>query len=436
MNELVTCMCSQNVINCIFSVFLTVGVPTIVRPEVGFTYLTITLNSLIKWASLKDRDDINIVILLADLLPVNRMFIKQYIQATYSQFLATGFVQVIEIPPGAYPPLVGLKRNFGDSDIRVTWRSKQAIDFSFLFYYSRNISDYYIQLEDDVVAAPAYFLKTKRFIEHQQKPWAVIKLCELGFIGKLFQNIHLEKLAMFFYVFYADQPVDWLYEHFAELVSGSRNIPKIKPSLFQHIGDRSSLSIKPVVPVRDTSFFGDIQKRRTKIVYGNYPNTKHPIGYRSLALTKDTIEFGYNPPAILFTDIEPYGDLYKPVEAYHKSDSYFWGMSIHKGQKYSINLLRSHVFDRIVVQTGNEQHSNDYLRNGTVYVCPQLHAKVDKECSCGWHFVNVANFVQGKVDVGNLTEKVHFKIRCVGLDVTSDQQEWLIIDNIFLYFNT
>ena len=34
---------------------------------------------------------------------------------------------------------------------RVTWRSKQALDFSFLMMYAKDRGTFYVQLEDDVL---------------------------------------------------------------------------------------------------------------------------------------------------------------------------------------------------------------------------------------------------------------------------------------------
>ena len=34
---------------------------------------------------------------------------------------------------------------------RVTWRSKQSLDFSFLMMYAKSRGTFYVQLEDDVL---------------------------------------------------------------------------------------------------------------------------------------------------------------------------------------------------------------------------------------------------------------------------------------------
>lgn len=44
-----------------------------------------------------------------------------------------------------------LWQTLGDDMERVTWRSKQALDFSFLMMYAKDRGTFYVQLEDDVL---------------------------------------------------------------------------------------------------------------------------------------------------------------------------------------------------------------------------------------------------------------------------------------------
>ena len=95
-------------------------------------------------------------------------------------------MQIMQAHRDAYPPLQGLKRNYNDAEIRVKWRSKQVVDFAFMFYYGRNLSDYYIQIEDDVICAPNFVRHIKDFIQAQKKNWVNLEFSSLGFIGKSF----------------------------------------------------------------------------------------------------------------------------------------------------------------------------------------------------------------------------------------------------------
>ena len=54
-----------------------------------------------------------------------------------------------------------------------------------MFYAARNLSEYYVQIEDDVVCAKDFIQKMKNFISKQKKPWSTLNFSELGFIGKV-----------------------------------------------------------------------------------------------------------------------------------------------------------------------------------------------------------------------------------------------------------
>ena len=47
--------------------------------------------------------------------------------------------------------VVNMFNVLGDDMERVTWRSKQALDFSFLMMYAKDRGTFYVQLEDDVL---------------------------------------------------------------------------------------------------------------------------------------------------------------------------------------------------------------------------------------------------------------------------------------------
>ena len=46
---------------------------------------------------------------------------------------------------------------------RMTWRSKQALDFAFLMMYAKDRGTYYVQLEDDVITKKGFVSTMKRF---------------------------------------------------------------------------------------------------------------------------------------------------------------------------------------------------------------------------------------------------------------------------------
>ena len=170
----------------LFSVFLTIGIPTINRRKAEFTYLKGTLQSIVEQTSDSDKESVIVLIFLADFNETLKEPVIRHIQQYYQKYLDSGFMQIMQAHRDAYPPLQGLKRNYNDAEIRVKWRSKQVVDFAFMFYYGRNLSDYYIQIEDDVICAPNFVRHIKDFIQAQKKNWVNLEFSSLGFIGKSF----------------------------------------------------------------------------------------------------------------------------------------------------------------------------------------------------------------------------------------------------------
>ena len=74
-------------------------------------------------------------------------------------------MQILQVSPSAYPPLTNLKRNYNDAPERVYWRSKQVVDFAFMFYYGKDLAQYYLQIEDDVLSSMKLYPKIMKGIK-------------------------------------------------------------------------------------------------------------------------------------------------------------------------------------------------------------------------------------------------------------------------------
>ena len=62
----------------------------------------------------------------------------------------------------------------GDSMERVRWRSKQALDFTFLMMYAMTRGRYYVQLEDDVITKKGFVSTMNQFASREtaeNKSW-------------------------------------------------------------------------------------------------------------------------------------------------------------------------------------------------------------------------------------------------------------------------
>ncbi|CAB1335809.1 unnamed protein product [Coregonus sp. 'balchen'] len=130
---------------------------------------------------------------------------------------------VVHAPKQYYPPLTGLKRNYNDNADRVTFRSKQNVDYSFLLQFCAGRSLLYLQLEDDVSCSQNFLSAIRGRVQQQEVvggvPWATLEFSALGYIGKLYHSEHLPLLSRFLFLFYQEMPCDFLFSHFRVLLT-------------------------------------------------------------------------------------------------------------------------------------------------------------------------------------------------------------------------
>ncbi|XP_064615770.1 alpha-1,3-mannosyl-glycoprotein 4-beta-N-acetylglucosaminyltransferase C-like [Liolophura sinensis] len=215
-------------------------------------YLQETLDSLIKHSREEDKSEVVVVVFLSDFDPSLRSELRTKITLIYPTYIDSGFIQIIEAPLEFYPSLSNLRTTYKHPMDQIIWRSKQNFDFAFLMQYSQSISEFYLQLEDDVVTVPIYVRLIKQYIARINRKaeqdwwsgvWTCLEFSELGFIAKLFHSYDLTKLASLLKLFYNEQPNDVLLLHFNEMMLQFRRYLR-KPTIFQHRGFVSSLHRK------------------------------------------------------------------------------------------------------------------------------------------------------------------------------------------------
>lgn len=287
----------------------------------------------------------------------------------------------------------GLKRNYNDPPNRVTFRSKQNVDYSFLINYSAGLSHYYLQLEDDVSCANNFFTHIRRRTEEQEAKettWAVIEFSVLGYIGKLYKSADASLLARFLFLFYQEMPCDWLMSHFRELLTQKEPII-FKPSLFQHMGTFSSFSGNENL-LKDKFFREDVNP---------------------------------NPKADVFTDMSVYKENV-PRLAWNNAGEYFWSHSIKKGNTWTAVLAAPAVVTSILIETGAE--GRDLLESGQVEIGRDVITTPNGR-SCG-RFQFVGTFKKGRFQMSEVDKRYDFASSCLRMRVTADQHNWLIIRKI------
>ncbi|EDV20197.1 uncharacterized protein TRIADDRAFT_61341 [Trichoplax adhaerens] len=377
--------------------FLTIGIPTVTRPKAN--YLDKTILSIINNTNADEKKSIVIVIFLADLDHKIKDITRKRLTTRYKSFMKNGLIQIIQAPASYYPPLDNLKRNYGDSAERVRWRSKQCIDYAFLFEYCSGLSKYYLQLEDDVLSSEGFVTTIRGYINNQVKPWSSIHFAKLGFIGKLYRDDHLLKLAAFFKMFYDEQPIDYLIGYYSIL----RMLPKPLlrlPALFQHIGMESSLKGK-LQPLREISF------------------------------TSKRIYHGDNPPAKITSTFFSYGGG-EPKQPYDAKPAFFWCKKPQAGHNMVIYFDAAINLTRVVIATGDPSRPNDIFGDASVQVS---HSRNDKLKTCT-NWITIGKFDKhGLMDVkyNLLREHVKVKIKCLRIYVNKSQRNWVIIREIAVW---
>ncbi|XP_066927327.1 alpha-1,3-mannosyl-glycoprotein 4-beta-N-acetylglucosaminyltransferase A-like [Clytia hemisphaerica] len=241
---------------------LLIGIPTVYRSYKNKTtfYLDRTIKSLIEPLSKEDKRQVNILVVLADTEENKKRFIYQKLNDLFPNEIRSGLIGMIGIPKRFYLPLHDLTPTFNDTSERMYWRSKQSLDYAFIFQYVQNLCDYYLQIEDDVLANDQYFdtimedinrlnnarnkepviFKGEKETRLKHKPWVISEYYKMGFIGRLIPAHYLDVFAGFFKVFYNELPVDWGYPYMLDIMDPGFSEHRLHVSLFTHIGKISS----------------------------------------------------------------------------------------------------------------------------------------------------------------------------------------------------
>ncbi|CAL8366807.1 unnamed protein product [Lota lota] len=376
--------------------FLTIGMASVKRKK--GSYLLPTLESIFSQSSSEERAAMVVVVLLAEFDPEWRGAMVDEIRAAHPSELDEGQLLVIHVPPQFYPPLTALKRNYDDAPERVSFRSKQNVDYAFLMHYSSSRGAYYLQLEDDVSSAHSFLTTIHRSIQERRSvDWAMLEFSSLGYIGKLYKAAHVPLLARFLFLFYQEMPCDWLLTHFRELLVQREQI-LIKPSLFQHMGSFSSFK-------------------------GNANNLKDKF------FEKDVYS---NPPADVYTDIAVFKD-HVPRLAWEGGEGYFWGRTPERGSYLMVVLRAPAVVTSVKVETGLE--GKDILQFAVVELGQNVETTVRGEKSCK-DFKPLGKMNDGMFEKKDLELEFGSSSSCLRLRVTGKQKDWIAIMKIRITVKT
>ena len=372
-----------------------------------------TLDSFINNTAVSERDDVTILVFAADTNQIHRREVLHFLQATYRQHLESGFLLLTTVRPESYPKLLGLKRNFNDSRDRVEWRSKQVLDVSFTFYIGRILGTFYMHMEDDTVASPGYVQMIKEFMESRQESWTALSFSGLYSVGRLFRSTDVDRLAKFLYMFYDEEPFDWLFHHYFSVVSKPPDFRV--PSIFQNIGSLSSFAGKNMSYAKDPFYIGDLTQRRTP---------------------KEFSDLSHNPPAGLYTNMLAFQN-YLPGCAYRDPGPFFWGVFPQQNQTFSVVFDKALYLDKVYIETGHNHHPADILKKADLEACysvldvPSTHVGEPLCTGC----VQIGDFSGsngGDLGMRNLNTTVPFPVSCLRIVVTKTHWNWVLINQILV----
>ena len=374
----------------------------------GPKYLTQTITSLIDKTSEYDKSRVVVIVFLADFDYDYNEETVTVLSEKFMPYINMGFIQIVQASKDYYPNLQGLKRNFNDKQDRVTWRAKQVADFAFMFLYSQNISNYYIQIEDDVVCARNFVVHIEEFIKTINKsknaPWALLEFSELGFIGKLFKSSDLHKLAQYMLTFYDEQPIDWLITYF-RFSMAQKKILLRKPTLFQHMGLKSSFDTSKDNKLKDKFFDGGTKRH-----------------------------LGDDPPAKVITKMKHF-EKNSPELAYAAGSGIFWAVDLNEGDTLDVVFENSHTLRKVIVETGNQKTPKDLLKSASVLVSPKL-LKMDekgKTVNCAG-FIKVGEIQDGRAEIDDLEKQLNGTMtKCLRIRIDKSQEEWVVFDQIAVF---
>ena len=225
--------------------FLTIGIVSVRRPDGGGVSIHQTIESLTNRTTTKDRESTTIVVFLADLDKRFNDASMERLQKDHTEHFDSGFIRVLRVGVDAYTTLENHGRNINDdAPKRVRWRAKQVIDFALVLEQARNISEYYLQLKDDVVCAPNFVADVRGYVQAmnadaKNRNWVILEFSELGVGGKLFRSDDLVRLTRYLMTFYAEQSVDSLLSYF-RLSMGQTKVLRRTPMLCRHVSAASS----------------------------------------------------------------------------------------------------------------------------------------------------------------------------------------------------
>ncbi|XP_031550967.1 alpha-1,3-mannosyl-glycoprotein 4-beta-N-acetylglucosaminyltransferase A-like [Actinia tenebrosa] len=382
--------------------FLVIGVPT--KKRLKASYLVQTLRDLIGGLDDEEKNEVIIVVLITDFSPSSVQSVQRELFSAFPKEISSGLVRVIAAPRSFYPSLDKVQPLWGDKPERIRWRSKQCLDYAYLFNYSKDLGQYYLQVEDDVSTVKGYLKEIKGFIvANQNRSWSMLEFGARGFIGMMYRASDVGRLATFVKIYYWVFPIDILFRQFNDFhLYGNPDWLKYRPPLFLHVGAFSSL---------------DGQVRKLEDI---------EVSHR---MYKDSS----NPPAKVSTSIRDFTKNY--ISAVYSTNLHgmFWGKTVKEGDFILIKFHSPVRISKLIVESGGTVAPEDYF-GGSRVLYSQGNDKGQCENFILWQeFGEIGQVkLQSNEDNGTLCQCLKIEITKIRKD-NKGRPRWLAIREIAVW---
>ncbi|XP_008266791.2 alpha-1,3-mannosyl-glycoprotein 4-beta-N-acetylglucosaminyltransferase-like protein MGAT4E [Oryctolagus cuniculus] len=365
--------------------WLTVGLTAASQQDQkGLLY---TLFSLFRSSSKAERKRLTVLVHLADSDLAWLSETMAHLSRLFSPQILAGQLLVIHAPADTYPAVDEQDQAHGGKVY-----SKQNIDHAFLMSFARNLSDYFLLLEDNIFCAPNFITHIRSKVAAMKgHPWALLEFSNMGFLGKLFHSRDLPLVAHFLLLFHKEKPLARMIAHFRTLLTQESPI-LCQPFLFYH---RMSYPIS---------------------------EDKDRPGHRQSPGSPD------NPPASVYTNMNVFS-VHFPWEAYTLDESFFWTYNVSIENHLTVILNHPMNLSRVQVLTGSIVDGANALEKGQVELgySPQ---GTPQHCTT---FILLGHLLEGQMDQKIFMKSMGYHVSCVRLVAKSSQKGGLMIRHIYLW---
>lgn len=330
----------------------------------------------------------------------------------------------------------GVLLKFGDSPKRTWWRTKQNLDYTFLMWYASNMSEYYMQLEDDVHPVPSFAAFVRSALERSLigNPWVMASFSGLGFIGKLFNNTHLPSLANFLLTFSEEAPCDWLVWCWIDVWSSTPVTADLPQDVEKDANKKAEAAKKgpeavkklPALRSELSTYYLDKSLPRVFLLDEVFQNASKP------KIDANGVSSSRYPKATVESTMKTY-QHYTPQAAYPPGDPLgFWSAdTCSEKDKDDLSCARQKYFRlklndafsankaQVILRQGRKDHEADFIRKG------ELRVSHRSDCSDPSKLKDISEpeeVWEGKLE----------SVTCLDIGLRESQTAWVSIREIVL----